>query len=527
MIKPSSVRLLFWSLCLAAITITGFKAVPVRNQLFTKESIAIDSSMDPKNMVSRTVHLKPDTSNLIRNPMTGWAIYATAGTKGNFWTRFDQMSVPSLQKNVRASDYANILYIRLGWSDFEPTEGNYAWEHESIVKMLIDGAEQRGLKLAFRINVDSRDKSAQCTPLYVQQAGAKGFTSRSGEKVLWSPYPDDVIFQQKYEKFLKAFAAKFNNPDKVDFIDGYGLGKWGESHSVLYLDQSHRGKVFDWITSLYLRYFTKVPLAINYHRLIGTPGEWGNPDMGSKQLLDHAFSKGFMLRHDAFGMTDYYKEFEKNIAAQWFPERPVIAEGGWLHNGKDSYLKDSRGFKNWGQVWKGEYDDAVEAHVNVMDLRGYADASSWFETSYPLIEKFIAIGGYRLYPDQISLPIVVKSKSRIRITHRWNNLGIGMCPTNLPQWHQKYKVAFALLDKKNLVVKSVFVDYKTDLSKWLKGSPTSYSFNPAIGYIAPGGYVWAVAIVDTTQGNKKGINLAVSKKTTRDGWLPLLAVTVQ
>ena len=70
---------------------------------------------------------------------------------------------------------------------------------------------------------------------------------------------------------------KFDDPDKVDFIDAYGLGKWGEAHTMLYKDYANKEKVFEWITSLYSRCFKKVPLVINYHRLVGannTSG-WG------------------------------------------------------------------------------------------------------------------------------------------------------------------------------------------------------------------------------------------------------------
>jgi hypothetical protein len=468
-----------------------------------------------------------DTVSLLRNPLTGWAIYATAGTPIDYWEKFDHMAVPALNRIVKTSDYATILYIRMGWADFEPTEGNYAWNNEGLLKMLIDGAAQRHLKLAFRVNVDSRDKSTQCTPAYVKDAGANGFISKTGRKMFWSPYPDDPIFQHKYEKFIKAFANRFNNADEVDLVDGYGLGKWGESHSVRYLNEANREPVFNWITNLYLRYFTKVPLALNYHRLIGTPKEWGPADKDSQRLLASAFKKGFILRHDAFGMTDYYKDFEKSMPAQWFPERPVIAEGGWLHNGQNGYLKDSRKYKNWQETWKGEYDDAMEAHVNIMDLRGYADATSWFETSFPLIEKFIGIGGYRFYPSVVVAPGALRIGKSFVIKHTWQNIGIGMCPTNLPQWNQKYKVAFALLDKVSLKSKQVFVDGQTDLSTWLKGKASSYRYVLPDNQLPAGRYVLAIAIVNTTKHDKPEIKLAVKERTTQEGWLPVQDVSLR
>ncbi len=42
---------------------------------------------------------------------------------------------------------------------------------------------------------------------------------------------DDPIFQKYYEKFIRALAKDFNDPDKVQFVSGSGFGKWGEYHS--------------------------------------------------------------------------------------------------------------------------------------------------------------------------------------------------------------------------------------------------------------------------------------------------------
>src|SRR5690606_14517276 len=123
---------------------------------------------------------------------------------------------------------------------------------------------------------------------------------------VWSPYPDDPVFQEKYETFVRALGERFNDPVAVDFVDGYGLGKWGEGHSMRYLDEANREAVFHWSVDLYSEAFTKVPLAINYHRMIGGTKDWGEPDPGSAALLEYAINKGYMLRHDAFGMTTYY-----------------------------------------------------------------------------------------------------------------------------------------------------------------------------------------------------------------------------
>lgn len=503
--------------------ITGL-LLAISTCVFYSSSISFKAENIKSDVGNRVIRLQPDTQRLIRNPLNGWVIYATAGSAAYYWKKLDSIYVPALKERVAAANYANTLYIRVGWSQFEPAEGDYAWRKPGQLRMLIEGAQKRGLKLAFRINVDSRDKSEQCTPAYVRAAGAQGYTS--GKRALWSPYPDDPVFQQCYERFIKALATDFNNPDIVDFIDGYGLGKWGESHSVNYLDVSHRTAVFNWITDVYVKYFSQVPLAINYHRLIGTPQEWGAPDTLSRTLLKSAFCKGYVLRHDAFGMTGYYQQYEKQLAADWFPKRPIICEGGWLHNG-NGYLKDPRGFKNWAEVWQGEYNDAIEAHANVMDLRNVVEATSWFEDAYPLVKKFMVYGGYRLYPDSVSLPSTLLPGTTASITHRWCNIGIGVCPANLPQYHKKYKVAFALLKNGKQVPGALWIDAAADPSKMLKNAPVTYQLKFKSGNIPSGKYTWATAIINTQKGNKPGINLAVANSNNIGGWVPLSLVTVK
>jgi hypothetical protein len=424
---------------------------------------------------------------------------------------------------VQIANYANTLYIRTSWTALNPHEGEYGWDTNTGLKWMMENARQRGMRLAFRVVVDSRDKSEDFSPGYVKDAGAEGFTSGSNNQ-RWSPYPDDPVFQAKYEKFIEAFAMKFNDPAVTDFIDGFGLGLWGEAHNMKYKDYSNRESVFKWVVDLYTKHFTKIPLAINYHRLIGTELSWGSADKDSKRLLEYAFNKGYILRQDAFGMTDYYQLWEKNIASEWNFKRPVLMEGGWV-TASHSWWNDPRGYETIADVRQGEFDDSKEARVNMMDFR-INEVNTWFESSYNLVKEFIAEGGYRLYPDRLSLPVTVNPNETVTITHRWNNLGWGYCPVNIPAWNQKYKVAFALLDKQGNVV-ATWVDTQTDLSKLIKGTPVSYRFTAEIEEIPAGACTWAVAIVDVTGNSAKGLEISAKGNITSSGWLKLFDVKIK
>ena len=183
----------------------------------------VEDTSIPGNSI---VTVKQNRNIILHNPLSGWVLYAGIGDglSSTFWQDYDNF--PSSEGTVKVSDYANTLYLRGAWADFNPEEGKYAWNSDcdtpsaKRLKMLIEGAKQRNMKLAFTFVVDSRDKHYNFTPNFVKEAGAKGYETQTGSVKVWSPYPDDPIFQKYYEKFIRALAKDFNDPDKVQFVSG-------------------------------------------------------------------------------------------------------------------------------------------------------------------------------------------------------------------------------------------------------------------------------------------------------------------
>lgn len=302
---------------------------------------------------------------------------------------------------------------------------------------------------------------------------------------------------------------------------------------MLYQDNKNKASAFDWMTSLHARCFTKVPIFINYHRMIADSNQNSWSDVvpsDTEGLLLSAIEKGYSIRHDAFGMTDYYKTWEKGFASSWNFKRPVLMEGGWITDGTHRYWIDGSGNYREGHpedVRKGEYDLSAEARVNMMDFRVNNEVKTWFGTAFNLVRDFVQKGGYRLYPDMVSVPSEAGAGARVSVSHRWVNLGWGYCPNNIPQWNYKYRVAFALLDG-NGAVKQLFVDKDSDPAEWINGTPTSYKFEFPLTGVAAGTYTWAVGIVDTTRENAIGINLALrADQLTDGGWAKLTTLTVR
>ncbi len=239
------------------------------------------------------VSIVPDRTSFFKNPLQGWVIYTGLGDglSDTFWKDYDNFD-SSIGK-VKVSDYATTLFIRGAWTYFNPEEGKYAWDEDVNTiearrfKMLVNGAKERNLKLAFSFIVDSQDKHIDFTPDFVKNApGMTGYVTTTGSVQVWSPYPDNPVFQQYYERFIKDFAQKYDDPDLTQFISGTGIGKWGESHTVRYSteDDAPREKVFDWVTDLFANSFKHIPVVINYHRCILSRSAWY--DTGDDKLAE-------------------------------------------------------------------------------------------------------------------------------------------------------------------------------------------------------------------------------------------------
>ena len=479
------------------------------------------------------------------NPMQGWVVYGGLGDGliDDLEEQYSNFDTAEGKDNVFL--YGGTMYVRGAWSDFEPGEGKYIWDetiwneqHDTITakrfRMMRDIAKKYGMKLAFTFVVASEDKHYNFTPEYVRAAGCGTYPVKTGSFEGWSPYPDDPVFQEKYEKFLTAFAEKFNDPDVTQFVSGFGLGKWGETHTLRYStgDESPREATTEWISSLMARLFTRVPIVINYHRCIMSTTDKAGADLSmAEKLIAMCVDKGFSLRHDAFGMKQYYQNWERGIATQYRYQRPIIMEGGWVE-AQHSGSIGGDGYKDFADVRLGEYNEAKGANVNMMDLR-YSDevhsgeTHSWFNTAFNLVKEFISEGAYRLFPDMVSVPHSVNTGGKATIVHRWINLGWGYCPTNIPQWDQKYKVCFALLNKETGEPLYRFVDEEPLISDWVKSAPRSYRTSISLADVAPGEYTWGVGLVDTTKNNEIGIIIsAADEYQTRDGWVKIADVTV-
>ncbi|NOY40182.1 MAG: hypothetical protein GXO95_08175 [Nitrospirae bacterium] len=449
-----------------------------------------------------TVQPEEDQTGVIRNPAMGWVLYADA------FADFPQAD-EYWNSQAPYADSASIFYIRLPWSQLEPLEGVYAWENDQNFKDLIQGALDRGLKLAFRVYVDSEGSYQQATPEYVRDAGAVGVVD--AETGRWDPLVDDPVFQEKFSLFLEAFARKYNDPAVVDFVDGNGLGRWGEGNRLKLQGDDIYG-VLRWITGTYAANFTRVLLGVQYNK---SSTGFGLDNIDTVALGEY----GYVIRKDTLGLPYWFTETDKERIRSHFPGVPFFGENVY------QYLQSR-------QRWADDYDtlrvaleavlnDALSLHANTLDLRIPEDTEAWFSEAPDLVQEFIVRGGYRLIPAEIIYPDRIGRGRALTITHTWKNTGVGVLPNNKPQWNYKYKVAFALIDPATDQVVFSAVDGAAEPSDWIEGGQYSYTLKTFLDSVPAGSYKLACAIIDSTMDNLPAINLAILNEKTNSGWYVL------
>lgn len=444
------------------------------------------------------VLFEPDISTVLRNPYMGWALYAEGHQEidnpDEYWRIQDE-----------PSNYANVFYVRWRWSDLEPEEGKYAWNENENFKKLIQGALDRGLRLAFRVCVNSQDQPYPATPQYVLNK-SKTYIVESG---LPTPYPDDEYFLEKYIKFIEAFGNKFNDPSKVDYVDSYGLGWWGEEHHVMYFNEKNKWMCHDRIVRAYEQAFDRVINVINY----------GLRDiMQEKVVYDEL---GFTTRRDGYASIWFPLEDQMKFVTR-FPATPIIAEACYWKDVPIDSIEDGR-WASWGDYYRDVVTLALETHANYLDLRTTVEAPRYLETAKEEVDRFISYGGYRIYPVGIKWK---RDGCLLRLSHAWANAGVGVLPNNNVHLRCKYKVMFALFSKDMDLVRRV-VSNNIEVSGLVGDTVLSADDVVDLSLLPKGKYTLAVGIINTIENDSKDISIAVKSAEKIAGeWIKVSEIKI-
>ena len=199
-------------------------AVSQGSELLTPEETLVPIEYPPSVSTGGiSYRVLQDNGELLSNPGTGLqhAIY------DNFLQHYGGGTPPS--DTLDWFEGMTSVYIRVPWSFIQQKDNEYVWTR---VDEILDYWGLKGKRAGFRFS--TLESEHQATPLYIEESGASGsfLHVRQFFGLVWVPGPEDIIFQREYGELLEAFAERYGDDPRVDYVEMGSIGRWGEGHSV-------------------------------------------------------------------------------------------------------------------------------------------------------------------------------------------------------------------------------------------------------------------------------------------------------
>ena len=403
-----------------------------------------------------------DTGAALQNPGMGWVCHFYDNSPRSYGARLE----PS--DSLAWFPGCSVVYLRIQWATLEPEEGVFNWA-------LLDTPAQRwiarGGKVAFRISC-SEHQDRRATPEWVEKAGAKGvrwnlLKGPAPDGRYWDPDYLDPVFLDKLDRFLAAFAARYDGNPDVAFVDIGSFGLYGEGHTLFSSKMPHDREIecLKRHIDLHVKHFKKTLLSLSDD----TDGH--DNKSGDWPVMRYALEKGVTFRDDSiFCRKAPQAWFHDDMAALFSPTRPIILETQHYHMATKINAWDT------GLLLK-----AVE------DNRGsYLSIHGWPDEIYTNHAAGIAAInlrlGYRIMPRSVTFPDAVKLGEPFEVASTWANAGVAPC-------YGGGFYALTLKDDKGGIV-SVLSDESFDMRDLRTGKAgvapaTARAARFRIGHIAP------------------------------------------
>lgn len=218
-----------------------------------------------------------DEVTILKNPHKGFYYHYI----DNGFTRPTYKNGIKYDKEIYDFPGMNHLYIRFDWSDVEKEKGIYDWS-------CIDDIMSRwsGMKFSFRLCTYETGfcNSENAVPKWLAETDGTGkifrcyFNSEGrwlgdsqGDAVIdidentvikdyFEPYYDNATYLEALDKFMAAYAAKYDGDDRVEYIDVGTFGRWGEGHSQT---TPYSPEVLKTHVDLHLKHFRNTQILVN------------------------------------------------------------------------------------------------------------------------------------------------------------------------------------------------------------------------------------------------------------------------
>lgn len=362
-------------------------------------------------LAAQGVTVRPtDDGRALVNPGMGWTMHYYSNVPRNYGSTIEPGD---------AMDWfpgCSVCYLRIPWAYLEPEEGKYNW---SALDTPAQRWIERGGQIAFRVTC-SESWLEYATPKWVFDAGAKcvrwTWGRGSGAKRnLVDPEFADPVFLAKLEKFLKAFAQRYDGRPEVAFMDIGTYGLWGEGHTLMSskVPQEKMDMDVKKHIDLHVKCFPRTKLVIS-DDVSGPTNRSGN-----YPLLDYAREKGVGWRDDSILVACPPNSwYHADQAERYWRTLPVVLEhehyGGSVKRGawsKDLLVKS-----------------VEELHASYMSIHG--PAKKLLDENRDAIDKINLRLGYRFQLREASWPDAVHVGPDARsfaVTWTWANAGVAPC----------------------------------------------------------------------------------------------------
>ena len=356
-----------------------------------------------------------DDITVLNNPHKGWYIhYVDNGLNRSFYR--DGIKNPIDIADIPGTKY---LYLRFDWSDLESKEGEFEFEK---IDEIFETYAPFGYKFIFRLCTYEASSEFVATPDWVFDYGAKRIKADRDLE----PVYDDPIFLKYLDKFVSAFAQRYDGHPLIESMDIGTIGTWGEGHTSFGSWTHYPVETYYKHIDIHTRHFTKTRLTMNYGILVAV---YGDTD-GARKMAQYAYDKGMGVRDDSLGVPYYIERYgydtliTHDLFDVFYKKAPVDIEfGHYNQTGKPEYFKDGypmleglkrahatfAGFHGYVDEW---LKDNANFHNYVANRLGYWYFVDGYDFDKDCLKLWMRNGGFAPAYYGYTAKIVLRGKDK-------------------------------------------------------------------------------------------------------------------
>lgn len=461
-----------------------------------------------------------DASRILANPHKGWYHHFPDNHPDKYAIDRDEdlLQFPGMDH----------LYIRLAWAYLEPKEGQFEW---GVIDRIIQKWTARGLGIAFRISCKetSTDRIEQqfATPRWVMEAGASGghysMGKATGPQGPWEPVYDDPVFLAKLERFIAAFAARYDGKPWVRYVDIGSIGDWGEGHAWAGSRKEVGFEARQRHVDIHLRHFKRSLLVLSddFVFALNNPAE-------RQALHRYAVEHGISYRDDSIlvngyvqGLSDRFTVRSPEFFADVYLRTPTVLElehysavrrlGNW--EGRPDSLVGRFGKGKTGP----DYFRGAVGLLHATYIGYHGNARQWLADNPQLTGELLNRCGYWLFPESIELPAEWAAGAKVPVVLAVENRGVA------PPYAE-YELRIKVSNRQASFVQVMAKGCRT----WLPGAATQVRAEVAApADLKAGTYDISVGLFDASGEKERAVELGLKAELRdREGYWRVAGVKV-